>query len=178
MRFTSPTGATSPRPSRFLQAKRGALPNSAGVIAALAEVKSNGSSVIRRSAQQLAQEALKKNSDYRPAMVTIARDHYRNRRLDLALYALQAIFDGFGDENPPRDRTTREAHYLRGIILKEEGRRTAPMNEFKAAVAGRPDLVERGSSSRRSFSRPATRPRRSRCSRGAALRRQQRARVT
>jgi len=123
----------------FLQQKRGQLPNSAGVIAALAEVKS-----IQRdtgSAQQLAQEALKKNSDCRPAMVTIARDHYRNRRLDLALYALQAILDGFGDDNPPRDRDNADAHYLRGIILKEESRRVASMNEFKAAVAGRPDLV-------------------------------------
>jgi tetratricopeptide (TPR) repeat protein len=123
----------------FLQGKRGQLPNSAGVIAALAEVKS-----IQRdtaSAQQLAQEALKKNSDCRPAMVTIARDHYRNRRLDLALYALQAILDGFGDDNPPRDKDNADAHYLRGIILKEESRRVASMNEFKAAVAGRPDLV-------------------------------------
>jgi Tfp pilus assembly protein PilF len=123
----------------FLQGKRGQLPNSAGVIAALAEVKS-----IQRdtaSAQQLAQEALKKNSDCRPAMVTIARDHYRNRRLDLALYALQAILDGFGDDNPPRDRDNADAHYLRGIILKEEGRRVPAMSEFKAAVAGRPDLV-------------------------------------
>jgi Tfp pilus assembly protein PilF len=123
----------------FLQAKRGALPNSAGVIAALAEIKS-----IQRdtaSAQQLAQEALKKNSDYRPAMVTIARDHYRNRRLDLALYALQAILDGFGDENPARDKDNADAHFLRGLILKEEGRRTAAMSEFKAAIAGRTDLV-------------------------------------
>jgi tetratricopeptide (TPR) repeat protein len=123
----------------FLQGKRGQLPNSAGVIAALAEVKS-----IQRdtaSAQQLAQEALKKNSDCRPAMVTIARDHYRNRRLDLALYALQAILDGFGDDNPPRDRDNADAHYLRGIILKEEGRRVPAINEFKSAVSGRPDLV-------------------------------------
>jgi len=37
------------------------------------------------SAQRIAQEALKINPDYRPAMVIIARDHYRNRRLDLAL---------------------------------------------------------------------------------------------
>ena len=60
-----------------------------GVLGALAEVKSIAKD--SASAQQLAQEALKKNSDYRPAMVTIARDHYRARRLDLALYALQAL---------------------------------------------------------------------------------------
>jgi Tfp pilus assembly protein PilF len=123
----------------FLQQKRSQLPNSAGVIAALAEIKSMQRDTT--SAQQLAQEALKKNSDYRPAMVTIARDHYRNRRLDLSLYALQAILDGFGDDNPPRDKDNADAHLLRGIILKEEGRRAAAIGEFKAAVAGRPDLV-------------------------------------
>jgi len=130
----SPTEAES-----FLQGKRSQLPNSAGVIAALAEVKSMQHDTA--SAQQLAQEALKKNSDYRPAMVTIARDHYRNRRLDLSLYALQAILDGFGEDNPPRDRDNADAHFLRGIILKEEGRRAAAIGEFKQAVAGRPDLV-------------------------------------
>ncbi len=59
-----------------------------------------------RGLQRLAQEALKLNPDYRPAMVIIARDHFRNRRLDLALYALQAILDGFEpvNENPPRDK--------------------------------------------------------------------------
>jgi tetratricopeptide (TPR) repeat protein len=123
----------------FVQGKRGQFPNSAGVIAALAEIKSMQRDT--SAAQQLAQEALKKNSDYRPAMVTIARDHYRNRRLDLSLYALQAILDGFGDDNPPRDRDNADAHFLRGLILKEEGRRAAAIGEFKQAVAGRPDLV-------------------------------------
>jgi len=123
----------------FVNGKRGQFPNSAGVIAALAEIKSMQRDTT--SAQQLAQEALKKNSDYRPAMVTIARDHYRNRRLDLSLYALQAILDGFGEDNPPRDKDNADAHFLRGIILKEEGRRAAAIGEFKQAVAGRPDLV-------------------------------------
>jgi len=123
----------------YLQGKMGQLPNSAGVTAALAEIKSMQRDTA--SAQRLAQEALKKNSDYRPAMMTIARDHYRNRRLDLALYALQAILDGFGTDNPPRDRDNADAHYLRGLILKEEGRRAAAINEFKAAVGLRPDLV-------------------------------------
>ena len=123
----------------YLEQKRGQLPNAAGPIAALAELKSMQRDTA--SAQALAQEALKKNSDYRPAMVTIARDHYRNRRLDLALYALQAILDGFGSDNPPRDKDNADAHFLRGLILKEEGRRAAAINEFKEAVALRPDLV-------------------------------------
>ena len=148
-----------------MQQKRGQLPNSAGVIAALAEVKS-----IQRdtgSAQQLAQEALKKNSDCRPAMVTIARDHYRNRRLDLALYALQAILDGFGDDNPPRDGTTPTPTTCAGIILKEEGRRRRLHERVQGGGRGSPR--SRGSSGRArlvSFSKPATRPRRSRCSTG------------
>jgi tetratricopeptide (TPR) repeat protein len=127
---------------RFLTEKRGQLPKSAAVAAALAEVKS-----LQRdtgSAQRLAQEALKLNPDYRPAMVIIARDHYRNRRLDLALYALQAILDGFEpvDENPPRDRDNPEALLLRGLIWKEQGLRAQAMEQFRRAVARRPDLVE------------------------------------
>ena len=96
------------------------------------------------SAQRLAQEALKLNPDYRPAMVIIARDHFRNRRLDLALYALQAILDGFEpvDENPPRDRDNPEALLLRGLIWKEQGLRAQAMDQFRKAVARRPDLVE------------------------------------
>jgi len=124
----------------FLQEKRGKMPKSAAVISALAEVKSMNRDT--SAAQQLAQEALKINSNYRPAMVTIARDHYRNRRLDLSLYALQAILDGFGDENPPRDKDNPDAHFLRALILKEEGRRAAAISELKQAVAFRPDLVE------------------------------------
>jgi tetratricopeptide (TPR) repeat protein len=127
---------------RFLTEKRGQMPKSAAVTAALAEVKS-----LERdtgSAQRLAQEALKLNPDYRAAMVIIARDHYRNRRLDLALYALQAILDGFEpvDENPPRDRDNPEALLLRGLILKEQGQRAPAMEQFRKAVARRPDLVE------------------------------------
>jgi Tfp pilus assembly protein PilF len=124
----------------LLAAKRKELPSSAGVIAALAEIKSMQRDT--GSAQQLAQEALKKDSDYRPAMVTLARDHYRNRRLDLALYALVAILDGFGENNPPRDKDNADAHYLRGLIQKEEGLRGPAMDAFKRAVALRPDMVE------------------------------------
>ena len=127
---------------RFLTEKRGQMPKSAAVAAALAEVKS-----LQRdtgSAQRLAQEALKLNPDYRPAMVIIARDHFRNRRLDLALYALQAILDGFEpvDENPPRDRDNPEALLLRGLIWKEQGLRAQAMEQFRRAMNLRTDLVE------------------------------------
>ncbi len=77
-------------------------------------------------------------------MVIIARDHYRNRRLDLALYALQAILDGFEpvSENPPRDKDNAEALLLRGLIYREQGSRAAALEEFRKAVERRPDLVE------------------------------------
>jgi len=90
----------------------------------------------------LAQESLKKNPDYSPAMVTLSRDHYRARRLDLALYTLKAILDGDGPENPPRDKNNADARLLRGLILKEQGNRPAAIDEFEKAIALRPDLVE------------------------------------
>jgi tetratricopeptide (TPR) repeat protein len=127
---------------RFLTEKRGQMPKSAAVAATLAEVKSLQKDT--GSAQRIAQEALKINPDYRPAMVIIARDHYRNRRLDLALYALQAILDGFDPvaENPPRDKDNGEALLLRGLIWKEQNNRFGAMDQFRQAVAKRPDLVE------------------------------------
>jgi tetratricopeptide (TPR) repeat protein len=127
---------------RVLTEKRAQLPKSAAVAATLAEVKSLQKD--SGSAQRIAQEALKLNPDYRPAMVIIARDHYRNRRLDLALYALQAILDGFEpvSENPPRDRGNPEAHLLRGLIWREQGLRAQAMEEFRKALERRPDLVE------------------------------------
>jgi Tfp pilus assembly protein PilF len=124
----------------FLNGKRAKMPKSAAVVAGLAEVKSiQGDS---NEAQTLAREALKKNPDYRPAMMTIARDHYRKRRLDLALYTLKAILDGFGDENPARDRNSAEARLIRGLIYKEQNNKKAAMDDFKQAVSTRPDLVE------------------------------------
>jgi tetratricopeptide (TPR) repeat protein len=127
---------------RFLTEKRGQMPKSAAIAATLAEVKSLQKDT--GSAQRIAQEALKINPDYRPAMVIIARDHYRNRRLDLALYALQAILDGFEPvaENPPRDKDNGEALLLRGLIWKEQNNRFGAMDQFRKAVAKRPDLVE------------------------------------
>ncbi|MBX3182114.1 MAG: tetratricopeptide repeat protein [Polyangiaceae bacterium] len=123
----------------FLQGKATAMPKSAAVPAAQAELKSQQKD--SASAQRLAQTALKRNPDYRPAMVTLARDHYRNRRLDLALYTLTAILDGFG-ESPARDASNAEARLLRALILRETGKRSAALEEFKLAVASRPDLVE------------------------------------
>jgi Tfp pilus assembly protein PilF len=124
----------------YLEERQGAMPRSAAVTAALAEVKSikNDSA----SAQRLAQEALKKNPDYRPAMVTIARDHYRTRRLDLSLYTLKAILDGYGTENPPRDKNNAEARLIRGLIYKEQGQRKLALDDLNAALSLRPDLVE------------------------------------
>jgi len=75
-------------------------------------------------------------------MVTLARDHYRNRRLDLALYALQGILDGYGPENPPRDKDNPEALLLRALIHKERNERAAAMADFSRALELRPDLVE------------------------------------
>lgn len=125
---------------RLLTEKRAALGRSAAITAALAEVKSLQKDT--GSAQRLAQEALKINPDYRPAMVVIARDHYRNRRLDLALYALTAILDGFGDENPARDKDNPEAFLLRGLILREQGQLGGAMDQFRKSLQRRPDFVE------------------------------------
>lgn len=124
----------------YLTGRMAAMPKSAAVSGAMAEVKSiQGDS---GAAQRYAQEALKKNPDYRPAMVTIARDHYRSRRLDLALYSLKGILDGYGPENPPRDKNNAEARLIRGLIYKEQGLRGPALEELKKALELRPDLVE------------------------------------
>ena len=126
--------------TEFLNQRQASMPKSAAVTAAMAEVKSiQGNS---GEAQRLAQEALKLNPDYRPAMVTLARDHYRSRRLDLALYALKGILDGYGEENPPRDKNNAEAHLIRGLIYKEQGLRAPAIQELQKALELRPDLVE------------------------------------
>lgn len=124
----------------YLNGRSASMPKSAAIPAAMAEVKSiQGDS---GQAQKLAQEALKRNPDYAPAMVTLARDHYRARRLDLALYTLRAILDGYGPENPPRGTNNAEARLLRGLIYKEQGLRGPAIDEFQKALAIRPDLVE------------------------------------
>lgn len=93
-------------------------------------------------AQTTLQEALRLDPDFKDAMVAIARDHYRARRLDLAKYALQAILEGFGEGTPPRDKENAEAHLLRGLIEREAGQRVAAMADFEAARRKRPDLLE------------------------------------
>jgi tetratricopeptide (TPR) repeat protein len=123
--------------TRGLAAK---YPDSAAVLSALAEVLSaRGDST---AAQALAQKALKKDPDYRPAMLTLARDHYRARRLDLALYTLTAILDGYGQENPPRDKNNADARLLRALIFKEQGKRKAAIDELVQVLSLRPDLVD------------------------------------
>jgi tetratricopeptide (TPR) repeat protein len=124
----------------YMRALAAKYPDSAPVLAALAEVLSaRGDST---SAQALAQKALKKDPDYRPAMLTLARDHYRARRLDLALYTLTAILDGYGQENPPRDKNNADARLLRALIFKEQGKRKAAIDELGQVLALRPDLVD------------------------------------
>ena len=94
------------------------------------------------TAQQLAQDALRMDPDFKDAMVTIARDHYRARKMELAKYALQAVLEGFGEASPARDKDNAEAHLLRGLIYREGGSRTVALQDFEAAAKRRPDLVE------------------------------------
>jgi len=123
----------------FLNDKRGSFPKSAPLLAALAEVKSQQRDTA--GAQQFAQEALKIDPAYAPAMMVLARDHYNNRRLDLALYALRAILDGFDEDNPARDKTNAEGHLLRATIWSEQGHRKLAMDAFRQVVKLRPDAV-------------------------------------
>src|SRR5690606_33970040 len=55
---------------------------------------------------------------------------------------LTAILDGYGAENPPRDRDNAEARLLRALIYREQGRRKAALEELERVVKLRPDLVE------------------------------------
>ena len=124
----------------FLTDKRGKKKDSPRLTACAAEVKSLQND--HGTAQQLAQDALRMDPNYKDAMVTIARDHYRARKMDLAKYALQAVLDGFGDATPARDKENAEAHLLRGLINRESGSRIVALKDFEAASAKRPDLVE------------------------------------
>lgn len=126
--------------ANFLQKKSAERGKSAAILATLAEVMSQKGESGR--AQELAQEALKLDPSHKPAMVTLARDHYRARRIDLALYALTGILDGYGPGNPPRDKDNGEARFLRGLIYSERGLRGPAMDEMKLAVKARPDLVD------------------------------------
>ena len=94
-------------------------------------------------------------------MVTLARDHYRARRLDLALYTLTAILDGYGQENPPRDKNNADARFLRALDLQGAGQAQASrIDELRKVVELRPDMVRRGCTWRRTCSKRATRRRR------------------
>ncbi len=124
----------------FLKDKLGKHDKSPRLHACAGEVKSIGKD--HGSAQQLAQQALNIDPDFKEAMVVVARDHYRARKMDLAKYALQAILDGFGDASPARDKDNAEAHLLRGLIYREGGARAVALTDFEAAVKKRPDMVE------------------------------------
>jgi Tfp pilus assembly protein PilF len=124
----------------FLTDKQQKFSTSPAIATYLAEVKSIAGN--SGDAQRLAQSALAMNPDFKPAMVVIAHDHFRARRIELANYALTAILDGFGEGSPARDKDNPDAHLLRGLIEKESGRRAAAMADFDAARAKRPDMVE------------------------------------
>lgn len=124
----------------FLTEKRGKNDKSPRLTACHAEVKSIQKD--HATAQQLAQDALRMDPDFKDAMVVVARDHYRARKLDLAKYALQAVLEGFGEATPARDKDNAEAHLLRGLVLRESGGRAVALADFEAAVKRRPDLVE------------------------------------
>jgi tetratricopeptide (TPR) repeat protein len=124
----------------FITDRRNKKQDSPRLTSCNAELKSIAND--HATAQQLAQDALRMNPDFKEAMVTIARDHYRARKLDLAKYALQAILEGFGDASPARDKDNAEAHLIRGLIYRDGGARAVALADFEAAVKRRPDLVE------------------------------------
>lgn len=124
----------------FLSDKRAKKDKSPRLTACNAEVKSLAKD--HGTAQQLAQDALRMDPDFKDAMVVVARDHYRARKMELAKYALQAILVGFGEASPARDKENAEAHLIRGLIEREMGARGAAMKDFEDATKKRPDLVE------------------------------------
>ncbi|MBI2394403.1 MAG: tetratricopeptide repeat protein, partial [Deltaproteobacteria bacterium] len=135
---------------KFLEDQSAKNPKALGVMTALAEIKSlNGDS---NAAQTLAGNVLVIEAKYEPAMVLIARDHYRRGRDDLATYVLSAILDGQRTQeekekdlpakaSPPRAPNNAEAHLLRAIILAKTDRRAAA-RWFESAAKIRPDLFD------------------------------------
>jgi Tfp pilus assembly protein PilF len=135
----------------FLNEQSAKNPKAYGVKVAYGEIKSlQGDST---AAQQLAGDVLTQEAKYEPAMVLIARDHYRRGRTDLANYVLAAILDGQrtaeekekdlpAKANPPRAPNNPEAHLLRAIILQKAGDRLGAAKWFESASKLRPDLVE------------------------------------
>ena len=130
-----------PDAEQFISDKLAQSPSSVALMTYKAEIKSiEGDSP---GCQQIAQQALAKQPDYRDAMVVIARDYYRNHRWDLARYALQAILDGADDGSiPPRDKGNAEALLLRALVERETGQRKQALADFERAIQGRPDLFE------------------------------------
>jgi tetratricopeptide (TPR) repeat protein len=126
---------------QFLSDKLALNKDSPALLTYKAEVKSiEGDSP---GCQQIIQQALAKQPDFKDAMVAIARDYYRNHRWDLAKYALGAILEGADDGSiPPRDKGNAEALLLRGLIEREMGQRKQALADFDQAVQSRPDLFE------------------------------------
>ncbi len=123
----------------LLTAKLRKTPGSARYKTYLAEVKSIGGDT--NAAQKLAQEVLRDHPDAKEAMLVIARDHYRARRFQVALYAVTAIVEGSADV-PARDKDNAEVRLLRGLIQRETGDRRSALTSFEEAIARRPDLFE------------------------------------
>jgi len=126
---------------QFLSTKQAQNPDSPRLMTYLAEVRSiEGNSP---GCQQLAQQALAKQPDFKEAMVVIARDYYRSHRWDLAKYALQAILDGADDGSiPPRDEGNPDALLMRALIERDSGDRKHALVDFERAISKRPDLFE------------------------------------
>ncbi len=124
----------------FLTDKRAKNDKSPRLTTCAADVKSIQND--HATAQTLGQDALRMDPNFKDAMVTLARDHYRARKMDLARYALQAVLEGFGDATPARDKENAEAHLLRGLIMRESGSRIVALKDFEEATKRRPDLVE------------------------------------
>ncbi len=95
------------------------------------------------TAQAEAQRALALDSSYVPAMVAVARDHYRAGRVSMTAYALKALLDGIDEATPARAKDCAEALLLRAVIdRRTPGRRTAALDAFSKVYALRPDLTE------------------------------------
>jgi tetratricopeptide (TPR) repeat protein len=132
------TGHTDDAES-LLNSKLRKAPGSARLKTYLAEVKSIAGDPT--GAQKIAQEVLRDHPEAKEAMIVIARDHYRARRYDVALYAVRAIVEGSPDI-PARDKDNAEVRLLRGLIKRELGDRMGALADFEEAIARRPDLFE------------------------------------
>ena len=95
------------------------------------------------TAQAEAQRGLSLDSSYVPAMLAVARDHYRAGRVSMTAYALTALLDGINETTPPRAKDNAEALFLRAVIdRRTPGRRTAALEGFGKVYQLRPDLTE------------------------------------